>query len=254
MTRIRALAALAAIITALLLQATLVAPLTMPVPISLPALVVAAVALSDGPGAGLSFGFATGLRRRPRVRASGRRARAVVARRRCAVRPRCGRHLHPARRRDRRRRVHRGLGRHGAAAARHALGRHDAAQAVHDVVPTLLGQRAARAGRRAARAPLRCAIRRCARFARLRRSSVDGRDEAAAARRPRAIHDHRGARRVDGADPVRPALLRPTARSEQADADRRPAARRRHRDPRAARVDRRRARAPARRQHDACRC
>ena len=61
MTRIRAVAALAAMITALLLQATLVAPLTMPVPISLPALVVAAVALSDGPGAGLSFGFATGL-------------------------------------------------------------------------------------------------------------------------------------------------------------------------------------------------
>jgi rod shape-determining protein MreD len=61
MTRIRALAALAAIITALLVQATLVAPLTMPVPISLPALVVAAVALSDGPGTGLAFGFSTGL-------------------------------------------------------------------------------------------------------------------------------------------------------------------------------------------------
>jgi len=61
MTRVRALAALAALITALLLQATLVAPLTMPVPISLPALVVAAVALSDGPGTGLSFGFASGL-------------------------------------------------------------------------------------------------------------------------------------------------------------------------------------------------
>lgn len=61
MTRLRAIAALAAIITALLLQATLVAPLTLPVPISLPALVVAAVALVDGPGAGLSFGFAAGL-------------------------------------------------------------------------------------------------------------------------------------------------------------------------------------------------
>lgn len=61
MTRTRAAAALAAIITALLLQATLVAPLTLPVPISLPALVVAAVALVDGPGTGLSFGFATGL-------------------------------------------------------------------------------------------------------------------------------------------------------------------------------------------------
>jgi rod shape-determining protein MreD len=61
MTRLRAIAALTAIITALLLQATLVGPLTAPVPISLPALVVAAVALSDGPGAGLSLGFATGL-------------------------------------------------------------------------------------------------------------------------------------------------------------------------------------------------
>lgn len=61
MTRIRAIAALAAIITALLLQATLLTPLTMPVPISLPAMIVAAVALSDGPGAGLSFGFAAGL-------------------------------------------------------------------------------------------------------------------------------------------------------------------------------------------------
>jgi rod shape-determining protein MreD len=60
-TRLRAIAALAVIITALLLQATLVAPLTVPVPISLPALVVAAVALVDGPGTGLTLGFAMGL-------------------------------------------------------------------------------------------------------------------------------------------------------------------------------------------------
>jgi rod shape-determining protein MreD len=60
-TRLRAIAALAAIITALLVQATVVAPLTVPVPVSLPALVVAAVALVDGPGTGLTLGFAMGL-------------------------------------------------------------------------------------------------------------------------------------------------------------------------------------------------
>jgi cell shape-determining protein MreD len=48
-------------ITALLLQAVLVAPVTTPWPVSLPAVVVAAVALVDGPAAGMSFGFATGL-------------------------------------------------------------------------------------------------------------------------------------------------------------------------------------------------
>lgn len=48
-------------ITALLLQAALVAPVTAPWPVSLPAVLVAAVALVDGPAAGMSFGFATGL-------------------------------------------------------------------------------------------------------------------------------------------------------------------------------------------------
>lgn len=61
MTRVRVAAALAAMITALLLQATLLAPLTFPWPVSLPALLVAAVALREGPGSGMSFGFATGL-------------------------------------------------------------------------------------------------------------------------------------------------------------------------------------------------
>jgi rod shape-determining protein MreD len=61
MTRTRALAALAAILTALLLQATVVGPVTLPVAVSLPAVLVAAVALVDGPGAGLSIGFVTGL-------------------------------------------------------------------------------------------------------------------------------------------------------------------------------------------------
>jgi cell shape-determining protein MreD len=47
--------------TALLLQATVVGPVLLPVPASLPALLVAAVALVDGPGTGLTFGFVTGL-------------------------------------------------------------------------------------------------------------------------------------------------------------------------------------------------
>jgi rod shape-determining protein MreD len=61
MTRSRVLAALAAIITALLLQATLIGPLTMPFAASLPAVLVAAVAQVDGPAAGMSFGFSAGL-------------------------------------------------------------------------------------------------------------------------------------------------------------------------------------------------
>jgi cell shape-determining protein MreD len=57
----RIAAAIAALLTALLLQGTLVAPLTMWVPVSLPAVLVAAVALVDGPTTGMSFGFAVGL-------------------------------------------------------------------------------------------------------------------------------------------------------------------------------------------------
>jgi cell shape-determining protein MreD len=60
-TRARIAAAIAALITALLLQATIVGPLAMNLPVSLPALLVAAIALVDGPGAGIAFGFATGL-------------------------------------------------------------------------------------------------------------------------------------------------------------------------------------------------
>jgi hypothetical protein len=52
---------LAALLTALLLQATLVGPLAMSVPVSLPAVLVAAVALVDGPATGMSFGFTVGL-------------------------------------------------------------------------------------------------------------------------------------------------------------------------------------------------
>lgn len=61
MTRARALAAFAAIATALLLQATVVGPVTLPVAVSLPAVLVATVALVDGPGTGLSIGFVAGL-------------------------------------------------------------------------------------------------------------------------------------------------------------------------------------------------
>jgi rod shape-determining protein MreD len=52
---------MAGILTALLLQATLIAPVTAPYPVSLPAVLVAAVALMDGPATGMSFGFAAGL-------------------------------------------------------------------------------------------------------------------------------------------------------------------------------------------------
>jgi rod shape-determining protein MreD len=61
MKRARLIAALTGIITALLLQAVLIAPVAAPWPVSLPAVLVAAVALVDGPAAGMSFGFATGL-------------------------------------------------------------------------------------------------------------------------------------------------------------------------------------------------
>lgn len=61
MTRARVAVAMAGMLTALLLQATIVAPVSVPWPISLPVVLVAAVALFDGPATGLSFGFAAGL-------------------------------------------------------------------------------------------------------------------------------------------------------------------------------------------------
>ncbi len=61
MTRARVAVALAGTLTALLLQATVVAPATTPWPVSLPAVLVAVVALVDGPATGMSFGFAAGL-------------------------------------------------------------------------------------------------------------------------------------------------------------------------------------------------
>jgi cell shape-determining protein MreD len=61
MTRARVVAAMAGILTALLLQGALIAPVSAPFPVSLPAVLVAAVALVDGPATGMSFGFAAGL-------------------------------------------------------------------------------------------------------------------------------------------------------------------------------------------------
>jgi cell shape-determining protein MreD len=57
----RFVAALAAMITALLLQGSLVAPLAMFIPLSLPAVLVAAAALVEGPSTGIAFGFSLGL-------------------------------------------------------------------------------------------------------------------------------------------------------------------------------------------------
>jgi cell shape-determining protein MreD len=60
-TRARVAAAIAALLSVLVVQAGLVGPLAGAVPASVPALLVAAVALVDGPGAGVAFGFAAGL-------------------------------------------------------------------------------------------------------------------------------------------------------------------------------------------------
>jgi hypothetical protein len=57
----RFVAALAAMLTALLLQGTLVAPLAVTVPLSLPAVLVAAAALVEGPSTGMALGFSLGL-------------------------------------------------------------------------------------------------------------------------------------------------------------------------------------------------
>jgi rod shape-determining protein MreD len=61
MTPARVVAAAAAIASALLLQASVIAPAAGHVPVSLPAVLVAAIALVDGPATGIAFGFACGL-------------------------------------------------------------------------------------------------------------------------------------------------------------------------------------------------
>jgi len=57
----RAALAAAAVLTVLLLQATLIGPLTFPVAVSLPVLTVVVVGIFTGPGVGIALGFATGL-------------------------------------------------------------------------------------------------------------------------------------------------------------------------------------------------
>jgi rod shape-determining protein MreD len=61
MNWLRPVAALAAMLTAMLVQAALIAPIATTATVSLPAVLVAAVAVSDGAAAGLTLGFATGL-------------------------------------------------------------------------------------------------------------------------------------------------------------------------------------------------
>ena len=60
-TPARVAAAIAAMLTALLLQATLVGPASMSAQLSLPTVLVGAVALQSGASTGMSLGFATGL-------------------------------------------------------------------------------------------------------------------------------------------------------------------------------------------------
>jgi rod shape-determining protein MreD len=57
----RIVLACASVATVLLLQASLVGPLTFPVPVSLPALFVIVVAIYLGPGVGIGLGFGAGL-------------------------------------------------------------------------------------------------------------------------------------------------------------------------------------------------
>ena len=61
MTVARWAAGLAALTTAMLLQATLVGPLLFPLPASLPLVVIASIALLTGPSTGITLGFAGGL-------------------------------------------------------------------------------------------------------------------------------------------------------------------------------------------------
>jgi rod shape-determining protein MreD len=57
----RLIAATAAILTVLVVQATVLTPITMPLAVSLPAVLVAAVGIEAGPSAGMSIGFTAGL-------------------------------------------------------------------------------------------------------------------------------------------------------------------------------------------------
>lgn len=61
MTAPRVVLAGAGVLVALLVQAGVVGPLALAVPVSVPAVLVAAVAVLAGPGAGMSLGFCAGL-------------------------------------------------------------------------------------------------------------------------------------------------------------------------------------------------
>ena len=57
----RALVGVASIVTALLLQGTVVGPLTVAVPVSCALVVVLSVAVLAGPGPGIALGFGAGM-------------------------------------------------------------------------------------------------------------------------------------------------------------------------------------------------
>ena len=61
MTIVRCAAGLAAVVSAMLVQATVIGPLVYPVPVSVPLLVVVGVAVLSGPGTGIALGFGAGL-------------------------------------------------------------------------------------------------------------------------------------------------------------------------------------------------
>ncbi len=61
MTIVRCAAGLAAVVSAMLVQATLVGPLVYPVPVNLALLIVVGVAVLSGPSTGIALGFGAGL-------------------------------------------------------------------------------------------------------------------------------------------------------------------------------------------------
>lgn len=61
MTIVRCAAGLAAVVSAMLVQATVIGPLVYPVPVGLPLLVVVGVAVLSGPSTGIALGFGAGL-------------------------------------------------------------------------------------------------------------------------------------------------------------------------------------------------
>jgi hypothetical protein len=131
MTRLgglRIAAAAAAIVTALLLQGSLLAPLVAPVPVSVPAVLVAAVALIDGPGVGMALGFTAGLI----ADLSSRHAAGVLCLAWMAVGLSCGLFEVPQ--------VKRGLAGLPPAPMRHLVARGIAAAAVACTLATLAAQ------------------------------------------------------------------------------------------------------------------